>query len=189
MVNGAIDKTKAYYVYFDQNIDVASMRALRRQCSLLAEAGVSRITIVLHSSGGLIDPTLTTFSFLRALPCTIDMHALGFIASAANLLFLVGERRTANRNCRFLFHPTTVPLSGTMNSDQMRDRVTQFDAVTASILEIYRERTTFTNDELSRFGREEVIYTAEQARQGGLVHDIQDLRIPDPSQARVVFVE
>lgn len=184
-----IDRTKAYYVYFDQNIDIASMRALRRQCTALAEAGVAEITLVVHSAGGLVDPTLTTYGFLRALPCTINTHALGFVASAANVLFLVGERRSANRNCRFLFHPTTAPITGSMSGRQMRDRVVQFDAVANSIAEIYRDRTTFTDEELARFAREEVIYTAQQAHAGGMVQVIEDLRIPDASKARVLFLD
>jgi membrane-bound ClpP family serine protease len=81
---GPIDKSKAHYLFFDQSIDVNSMRALRRELANLAEAGVSEITLVLDSPGGQVEPMLITYSFIQALPAKIKTHAQGFVQSAAS---------------------------------------------------------------------------------------------------------
>ncbi len=184
-----IDRSKRYYVLFDQNIDVASMRALRRQLTILVEAGVADITIVLHSAGGLVDPMLTTYSFIRGLPARIDTHAIGFVQSAATTLFLAGRERSADRTARFLFHPSAVPFNGTMTGPQMQDRQTQFAAVAAVTSEIYRDRTRLTAADIARFEHEEVIYTAVQAQAAGFVQTIADFSLPGPDKARILFLD
>ena len=185
----AIDKTKSYYLFFDQTIDVASMRTLRRQLANLVEAGVSEITLVLDSPGGLIDPMLITYSFILALPATINTHAQGFVQSAATLLFLAGQKRSADRNARFLFHPSTASVSGVMGEQQVRERLTAFDVVTEVLAQIYRDRTTLAASEIDRFARETVIYTAEQALAAGVVQTVADLRIPGEGKAKIMFLD
>lgn len=185
----SIDNTKSYLVFFDQAIDVNSTRALRHQLTVLVEAGVKDIEIVLHSAGGLIDPMLVTYSFIRALPARITTHAQGFVQSAATILFLAGDDRSADRNARFLFHPSTVPFGGTFSGPQMQDRLNQFDAVSAVSTQIFRDRTTLSDDEIARFGHEEVIYTPGQALAAGIIQRVEDLRIPGPDRARILFLD
>ncbi len=189
MPASAIDKTKAYYVYFDLSIDLNSMRALRRQMTALVEAEVSRIVLVINSAGGAVIDTLFTYSFLRSLPVQLSTHAQAVIASAATILFLAGDDRTADTKTLFLFHPTQVPLGGLMNEQQMQEQATQLRAVDDRIGQIYRERTKFTQDQVEQFQRREVIYTAEQAKELGVVQSVGDLKLPGPETARVVFVD
>jgi ATP-dependent protease ClpP protease subunit len=184
----AIDKTKAYYVFFDQPIDVASMRTMRRQLATLVEAGVSDITLVLNSPGGLIEPMLITYSFILALPAKINTHAQGFVQSAATLLFLAGQERSADRNARFLFHPSQSPVSGVMSEQQIHERLTAFDVIADVMAQIYRDRSNLTPAEITRFAHEEVIYTADQALASGVVQKVADLRIPGEGKAKIMFL-
>jgi ATP-dependent protease ClpP protease subunit len=185
----AIDRTKSYYVFFDQTIDVASMRTLRRQLANLVEAGVTDITLVINSVGGLLDPALITYSFILALPAKINTHAQLFVASAATLLFLAGQERAADRNARFLFHPSQAPMSGVMGEEQIRERLATFDVVVDMMTQIYRDRTSLSATEIERFTHETVIYTAEQARAAGVVQRVADLRIVGDGKARVLFLD
>jgi ATP-dependent Clp protease protease subunit len=185
----AIDRTKRYFVFFDQTIDANSMKALRRQLTALVEAGVQDILLSIHSPGGLIDPMLATYSFIRALPVRIDTHATSFVMSAATTLYLAGENRSADRSARFLFHPSQAPFLGSMSSTQMQDRLIQFDTVESVARQIYHDRTTLTDEQIARFNREEVFFTADQAREAGIVQTVRDLHIPGPDKARIVFVD
>jgi ATP-dependent Clp protease, protease subunit len=185
----AIDKTKSYYLFFDQIIDVASMRTLRRQLATLVEAGVSDITLVIDSGGGQVEPMLITYSFILALPAKINTHAQGFVQSAAMPLFLAGQERSADRNARFLFHPSQSPVNGVMNEDQIHERLTLFDTVTDVIDQIYHDRTRLPQSEIDRFGRETVIYTAAQALATGVVQKVADLRIPGDGKAKILFLD
>ena len=186
---GAIDRTKSYYVFYDQTIDVASMRALRRQLAILVEAGVTDITLVIHSPGGFIDPTYAMYSFIRALPARIQTHASSFVMSAACILFLAGENRSADRNARFLFHPTQGPISGSLTGQQIQDRLVQFQTNAAATAQIYHDRTTLSDTEIASFSHEEVFYTPEEAKARGIVQTIADLRIPGEGRARILFLD
>ena len=186
---GAIDRTKVYYLFFDQTIDLAALGALRRELARLVEAGVTEIVLVIHSVGGLIDATYALYGFIRALPVRVRTHATGFVMSAATLLFLAGDDRTADHTARFLFHPTQVPLSGSATAQQLQDRLAQFGTNSEVARQIYRDRTTLSAAEMDRFMREEVFYTPEQALAAGVIERIEDLRIPGEGKARILFLD
>ena len=184
-----IDKTKIYYVFFNQGIDVASMRALRRQLAALVEAGVSQIVLVLNSAGGEMLASLTTYSFIRSLPARVDTHAQGFVASAATVLFLAGEDRSADRTARFLFHPTQTTITGSVNEQQLHDRMVVVDNIDGEMRQIYRDRTKLTDEQITLFGQSEVIFTADQAADAGVIQTVADLKIPGGQTARMVFLD
>jgi ATP-dependent protease ClpP protease subunit len=185
---GAIDKTKSYYLFFEQTIDAASMKALRKQLVTLVEAGVAEITIVMASPGGLLFPALTTYSFIASLPANIDTHAQGFVASAATVLFLAGRRRSADRSAGFVFHPSLTTVQGSFNEQQMREQLAFMGDVQGSVARIYRERTRLADADIERFQRETVIYSAEQARELDIVQTVEDLRIQG-ERSKILFVE
>ena len=184
----AIDKTKSYYLFFEGSIDVASMLALRRQLTNLTEAGVSDITLVIDSAGGQIEPMLITYSFIRALPTKVNTHAQGFVQSAASVLFLAGQERSADRTARFTFHPSQAPVSGLMSGEQIHERASASDVVSDVLAQICRDRTSLPASEIAKFAREMVIYTAEQARAYGVVQTVSDLRIPGEGKAKIILL-
>ncbi len=185
----AIDKTKIYYVFFDQALDLNSMRGLRHQLTALVEAGVSQVVLVISSPGGQILETLVTYSFLRALPLQLSTHAQGIVASAATVLFLAGDGRSADPTAHFLFHPSQAPLAGVMSEQQMQEQSAQLRTVAETMEQIYRDRTKLTPEEIERFGRSQVVYTADQARELGVVQSVMGLKVPGPQTARIIFVE
>ena len=185
----AIDKSKTYYVFFEQQIDVNTMRGLRRQLATLAEAGVAQVTLVIDSPGGQVEPMLVAYSFIRALPMIVSTHAQGFAQSAATALFLAGKDRSADRNARFLFHQATSMVAGTLNEVQLRERVIAMQNVEAAVDEIYQDRTKLSDDQVKQFSNGEVIFTAEQARQQGIVDTVADLKIPGGDTARMLFLD
>jgi ATP-dependent protease ClpP protease subunit len=188
LVNG-IDKSKAYFLFFEQNIDVNSMRTLRKQLVALTEAGVTEITIVLSSPGGLVVAALNAFGFINALPARINTHAQGWVASAATVLFLAGQQRSADRNAQFLFHPSVSQLQGGLSERQLQDQLTMLGDVDSAVATILRERTKLTDAEIARFQRETVIFDTGAALAKQIVHSVEDLRIPGDQKARVLFVE
>ncbi len=188
-VTTGIDKTKIYYLFFEQTIDVNSMRALRRQLAALVEAGVSQIVLVINSTGGNVLQSLITYSFIRSLPARIDTHAQGIVASAANELFLAGEERSADRSARFIFHPGQALIPGLLNEEQIHEQLVQLDSLADMIDQIYHERTTFSEADIQSFERGQVIYTADQAKQNGIIQTIADLKVPGGQTAKILFLD
>ena len=185
----AVEAGKHYFVFFNQSITTASMRTLDRQIVTLIEGGVTHVTLVLNSPGGSVYETLTAYSLIRALPARIDTHAIGFVASAATTLFLAGQTRTADRNARFLFHPTQTSFNGASTAQDTRDRLAMFGTINGVVSDIIHDRTAVPPEEVERFERQEVFYTAQKALEAGIVHEIVDLRIPGDGQARTVFLD
>lgn len=185
----AVDATKSYYVFFEQVIDYDTMLGMRRQLATLVEAGVSEITLVITSGGGLVEPALLTDGFIRALPARINTHGERLVASAANLLFLAGQERLADRNARFLFHPARYVMSRTLNDQEIADRVTVTASLAKIETDIYRERTLMTDQDIAKFHQGQVIYDAAEARTSGIVQSVGDLRIPGGQRAKMLFPE
>jgi len=104
-------------------------------------------------------------------------------------LFLAGQERSADRDARFLFHPSQSVVTGLLGEQQFRERLTAFDAITDAMTQIFRDRTKLSPSEIDRFGRETVIYTAEQARAAGVVQTVGDLRIPGGGKAKILFMD
>ena len=186
---GPVDAGKIYYVFFTDGTEASSMRTLRGQLASLVEGGVQEINLVINSPGGSVSPAVITYGFIRSLPVRINTHAQGFVQSAANILFLAGQVRSADRYARFMFHPSQVTLNGSMTHQEVRDEEMHFAAFGDMVREIYTDRTTLPAAEVDRFSRSEVIYTAEQARGYGVVQEVADLRIPGDQAAKILFID
>jgi ATP-dependent protease ClpP protease subunit len=187
--NAAIDRTKSYYLFFEQTIDFNTMKALRKELATVVEAGVTDVTLVLSSSGGQLFAALNAYSFIRALPATINTHATGLVASAATVLFLAGEQRSSDRNTLFVFHPSQSAVPGMVNEQQMHEQISVMDDVAAAVAQIYRERTKLSDAEIQRMQQETVTLDAAKARDLDIVGEVADLRIPGGQKAKIVFVE
>ena len=61
--------------------------------------------------------------------------------------------------------------------------------VEAAVDEIYQDRTKLSDDQVKQFSNGEVIFTAEQARQQGIVDTVADLKIPGGDTARMLFLD
>ena len=132
---------------------------------------------------------LITYSFIRALPATVNTHVQSIAASAATMLFLAGQERSADRNARFLFHPIATTIAGTFDSTGMREQMDQLTIAQDTVQQIYKDRTKLSDQELDRFNHGQVTYNADQARRSGVVQTVADLKIPGGQAARMLFLD
>lgn len=72
-------------------------------CSFVNE-GAQQVTILFASSGGSVDDGISLYTYLKALPVELIMHAVGNVTSIALPVFLAAKNRFASQNARFLFH-------------------------------------------------------------------------------------
>ena len=175
-------------MFFQRNIDLVSAKALRTDLVALVEGGVTDITLIINSPGGLLAPSLQLYSLIRSLPVKIKTHGQGIVASAANLLMLAGEERTADKVTRFFFHPSQSPIVGTFNSVQFDDQLLVMREYENMLAEIYRERTKIPETDIDRFKHGSVPYDAAKALEYGVIHKIHALDIPS-QKARLVFAD
>ena len=82
-----------------------------------------------------------------------------------------------------------MPRTGALNEQQLREKALEADAVEGMLTQIYRDRTALADEDIQRFGRGEVIYTAEQAQGAGIVQGVADLKLPGGQAARILFLD
>jgi ATP-dependent protease ClpP protease subunit len=186
---GPIDKNKTYFLFFQQSIDLVTMKTLRNDLVALVEGGVTDITLVVSSSGGLVTPALQMYSLIQALPARIKTHGQGFVQSAANILFLAGRERSADANVKFLFHPSQSQIFGAFSGQQIEDQLHLANDAEEAQAQIYLERTHLPEAEVKRFKRETIVYDTAQALEYGIIQSIGNMQIPGEQKAKLVFVE
>jgi ATP-dependent protease ClpP protease subunit len=184
----AADETKAYFVFFQRSIDVASAKALRDQLVSLIEKGVTEITLVINSAGGVLAPSLQLYSLIRSLPANIKTHGQGFVASAANILMLAGNHRTADNETRFLFHSAQGPIVGTLNTPQFDEQLLILREFEDMLKQIYKERTRIPDSDIDHFKYGTISYNAAKALQYGIIQKIGALEIPR-QKSKLIFVD
>jgi ATP-dependent protease ClpP protease subunit len=113
-MNGAARPApKDYYLGFNYILDRQSIGNLIALAQQAVTLNAKSVTICMTSSGGAPDQGLYAFEILSALPIPIQTHAIGTVQSAAMILFMSGEKRTASPGTNFLFHETVFTGAGT----------------------------------------------------------------------------
>lgn len=173
-------------VHFLTDVSTPSVRHLMDVCMGAIsnpEKPATELRIFISSRGGDTVSGFTAYNFLKSLPVKVTTHNLSNVESIANVMFMAGEERTANKLSRFLLHPLMWGF-GTPQADHLR----------------IREWTSCLDDDLDRFVKildletqglnlpeqpawrdlitSSTIADADRAAELGLVHRVEDARIP-----------
>ena len=92
------------FLTFFGPISLPSTNNLRSVLCGLVNEGAKQVTILFASGGGSTDDGIALFTYLKALPVELTMHAVGNVNSIALPVFLAASKRFASKNARFLFH-------------------------------------------------------------------------------------
>jgi len=180
------DKDMLHTVHFLTDVNTQSVRHLMDACMGAIsnrENPATELMIFISSRGGDTVSGFTAYNFLKSLPVKVNTHNLSNVESIANVMFMAGEERTTNKLSRFLLHPLMWGF-GTPQADHLR----------------IREWTSCLDDDLERFVKifeletqglnlleqpvwrdlitSSTIANADRAAELGLVHRVEDARIP-----------
>lgn len=172
-----LDSKTSEFVYFEGPITPHSIRQLHHAIIRLAEQRLPEITIVINSSGGSVTPTLQLARALQLFPVKIKTHGRGDVQSAANLLFLSGRHRSADRNTKFLFHPLLTFFAGNLDQEQNEQQIRQHKELEDAMATLFHDRTDLPSEAIERFKHETIVYDAETALRFGIIHEIRDLQV------------
>lgn len=100
------------YLGFNSVIDRKPAEQLVWLVSDAHKNGFKSVNLLLSSTGGMLDQTHYLCNLLDAMPLEIVTYNVGNIMSAANLLFLCGDRRYAVEGAVFFFHQSSYPPPG-----------------------------------------------------------------------------
>lgn len=170
-----------HIVNFTAPINSATCGQLIAKCSQAVQEGASRLVIKIATMGGECSYGFSMYNFLMALPIPVHTHNLGTVESMGNIIFLAGERRTACRHSKFLFHPFHWTLHGSVDHARMSEYAMSLDEDLVLYARIVEERTQGAREPLDipdYLKASPRILEPEAALATGMIHAIDECGVP-----------
>lgn len=155
----------------DKPVNIASVRkALGMDSGLLAH--VDRLKIVISSVGGELSEAESICCLLSSIQKPIVAHARGEVSSAAILLLLTAQLRTAEKDTRFLVHDCELvsPPRGRLTSKVLQAAADNLRRLENLYYDIVHLRTGHDRDWFVAAGDEERMLDVNEALACGLIH-------------------
>lgn len=155
-------------------------------CSKLAEALVQmdiqskqleasfgqRMPVKLHlqSLGGELLPTFYICDLIQNLDTPVHVYIDGFVASAASLMAICGEKRFMTKNSCVLVHQLRAVSSGKLSD--MKQEINNLNNFMGSLRQIYLENSNVKEEELDNLLTSELWLDSEKCLELGFVDEI-----------------
>ncbi|MFD9443823.1 ATP-dependent Clp protease proteolytic subunit [Streptomyces sp. NPDC060006] len=168
--------------------EVSANRVCAQLLLLSAEDARTDIGLYINSPGGSVHAGLAIYDTMRLIPNDVSTLAMGFAASMGQFLLTVGTpgKRYSLPNARIMMHQPSAGIGGTTADIAIQAENLQFTKET--IERITAEHTGQSEETISRDGDRDRWFTAEQAREYGMVdrvvESLDDVR-PASSKRRM----
>ncbi|MFE0105500.1 ATP-dependent Clp protease proteolytic subunit [Streptomyces sp. NPDC059009] len=177
-------------VFLGTQVDEVSANRVCAQMLLLsAEDPRTDISLYINSPGGSVTAGLAIYDTMRLIPNDVSTLAMGFAASMGQFLLSVGTagKRFALPNARIMMHQPSGGIGGTTADIAIQAENLEFAKTT--IERITAEHTGQTAETISRDGDRDRWFTAEQAKEYGMVdrvvESLADVRPAAGSKPRI----
>ena len=187
----AAELLKQRIVFLGTQVDEVSANRICAQMILLsAEDPKTDISLYINSPGGAVTAGLAIYDTMRLIPNDVATLAMGFAASMGQFLLTVGTpgKRHALPNAQIMMHQPSAGIGGSTADIAIQAENLEFTKRT--IERITAEHTGQTPETISRDGDRDRWFTAEQAKDYGMVDHVvaslDDVR-PAGSQRRTGF--
>jgi ATP-dependent Clp protease, protease subunit len=168
-------RREAYFT-LSSAIDLASAESILSAARQAAEAKVDEFVLCIASLGGHFGRALSIGAILEALPFEFVTFNISMVSSAANVLYISGERRVAAPHATFIFQPSAGGAQGTPQELEETVRNLRSDDEREAL--ILAEKTGRPAQEIREIVQGSRQLTAEEALDFGIVHEIMPLAIP-----------
>jgi ATP-dependent Clp protease, protease subunit len=187
----AAELLKQRIVFLGTQVDEVSANRICAQMILLsAEDPKTDISLYINSPGGSVTAGLAIYDTMRLIPNDVATLAMGFAASMGQFLLTVGTagKRHALPNAQIMMHQPSAGIGGSTADIAIQAENLEFTK--RSVERITAEHTGQTPETISRDGDRDRWFTAEQAKDYGMVDHVvtslDDVR-PAGSQRRTGF--
>jgi ATP-dependent protease ClpP protease subunit len=175
---------KDYYLGFNYAVDrqsAANLVALVQQAVALRATSV---TICITSNGGAPDQALYVYEILCALNVPVNTHAIGTVQSAAMIIFMAGERRTASPGTNFLFHDTVFnPAAGApLRYDDLLGHASAIDHNDKWAHQLIANELNRPIEEVAEWFFGQNTRDTDFALANGIIDNVQPLLVPPPAE-------
>jgi ATP-dependent Clp protease protease subunit len=126
----------------------------------------ARATVRINSPGGSADEGIAIYNVLKRYQGGIDTVNEALAASAASVVFLAGETRIMSSGSRIMIHRALTIEIG--NADRMRKTADVLEAYDKSLVEIYSNYMSDSEESIMALLSAETWYNADNAVSSGL---------------------
>ena len=132
------------------------------------------ITIKLNSFGGDLFAGKAIYDELKGLKANKTVQIMGVSASASTVIMLAGDKVIANTGDLIMIHEAKCTVIDYMDAEQAQRVVNLLSACNKSIAEIYAQKTGKGQQEILNAMHKETWFTAQQAKDWGLIDEINE---------------
>jgi len=186
-VEGKSADTADVYIFDDIGIDWWTGEGITSKDFARDVNAITAPTINVHinSGGGDVWEGVAIYNTLVQHPSEIHVIVDGLCASAASVIAMAGDIVTMRKGTQMMVHgPWTVAVG---NAEELAQTIVQLDSVSASLAEVYAERTGSTVEEMRAVMRAETWFTAEEAVEAGLADEVAGKAAVKADASRLVM--
>jgi ATP-dependent Clp protease, protease subunit len=170
------------YVSFSAEINAHTTESLIAAMVNCANMRPSKVVLLLSTPGGVVMNGMNLYNVLRAMPFKLVTHNVGNVDSIGNAVFLAGTERYACPHSTFMFHGVAAGFqAGQIEAKQLRERLDSIKADELRIGSVIEKHTNLTHREVAALFREARTKDATQAVSAGIVHQVEEVKIPPGS--------
>ncbi|MBZ6091413.1 ATP-dependent Clp protease proteolytic subunit [Streptomyces olivaceus] len=165
--------------------EVSANRVCAQLLILSSQDPRTDISLYINSPGGSVHAGLAVYDTMQLIPNDVSTLAMGFAASMGQFLLSVGApgKRYALPNARVMMHQPSAGIGGTTADIEIQ--ADSLDYIKRTMERITAEHTGQSPETIRRDGDRDRWFTAEQAREYGMVDQVvQSFTDVRPAAAR-----
>lgn len=167
------------YINFNLGISHDSARALFRIIQDQLSKGMKKLYFLLSSQGGLVDPGIAIYNFLKGLPIEVITHNYASCDSIAALVFCSGKERYTVDNSRFLIHGIGLPVQNqNFNEISLQETLDSLKNQRETMSKIIAKECNKKINDIEQDMLKGIVLNPDEAIKYGLVTKIKNDLIP-----------
>jgi ATP-dependent Clp protease protease subunit len=131
------------------------------------------LKLFLSSEGGDVESALMIYHFIKSLPFETEITAFGKVGSAANIILVSSNKRSATQGCIFVLHEGTSTIHNTTASfHQHEDSMLWIKDRIARHVQVLATETGKQKEDIENAMAKTVFLNTEEAVDFGLIREI-----------------
>ena len=138
----------------------------------MSSISTPKLTVRINSYGGEVSQGLGIYNLLKSFRGEVITINDGFACSAASVIFLAGSKRIMPKSSLLMIHNAWTMAYG--DSNEMRKTAEMLEKVTLPSIEIYKQSSNLTENEIKKMLDEETWISADEALAYGFATQVTE---------------
>ncbi len=177
-----------FYVRFLAPVNPQSTGQLFQLVDHAIQSKVERFHLMISSPGGSVFHGLSIYNFLKGVPFETYTYNFGSVDSIGVIIFSAGARRYSVPHARFLIHGVQMQIQGNAAFDEksLEDSLKSLRIDQENIARVISDTSHKTLQQVEADMHARTTLNPQQAKEYGLVHEIQSKLFPADAQFAVI---